>query len=166
MRHRKKGKILDRKKAARTALLRSLATSLIIYEKIKTTKAKAKAVKPMVEKIITTAKKNDLTTHRQLLAVLYHKKAVNKALEVLGPRYKERAGGYTRIINLGPRAGDGAEILAVARKRVGEGSGQVVRVNVIDADGDDEHDDDERDENVTIVFDPVHRLLAGIKRKT
>jgi len=113
MRHRKKTKILDRKKASRNALLRNLATSVIIYEKIKTTKAKAKTVKPLVEKIITTAKKNDLTARRNLLKVLYHKKAVNKALEVLGPRYKDRKGGYTRIINLGKRQGDGAEIVQI-----------------------------------------------------
>ncbi len=113
MKHRHKGKILDRKKAPREALLRGLATSLVIYEKIKTTKAKAKAVKPIVEKLITTAKKNDLTTRRQLLQVLYHKKAVNKALEVLGPRYKDRRGGYTRIINLDNRLGDNAEMVQI-----------------------------------------------------
>lgn len=113
MRHRKKGKILGREKASRKALLRNLATSIIIYEKVKTTKAKAKAVKPVVEKLVTTAKKNDLTSRRKLLKVLYHKKAVNKALEVLGPRYKERKGGYTRIINLGNRAGDNAEMVQI-----------------------------------------------------
>ena len=94
-------------------MLRSLATSVIIYEKVKTTKAKAKAVKPLVEKLVTTAKKNDLTARRRLLDVLYHKKAVSKALEVLGPRYKERKGGYTRIINLGIRQGDGAEMVQI-----------------------------------------------------
>ena len=113
MRHRKKGKILDRKIAPRQALLRNLATSIIIYEKVKTTKAKAKVVKPMVEKLITIAKTNNLTARRRLLQTLYHKKAVNKALEVLGPRYKERKGGYTRIINLGPRKGDGAEMVFI-----------------------------------------------------
>lgn len=113
MRHRKKGKILDRKKASRKALLRNLATSVIVYEKVKTTKAKARAVKPLVEKLVTLAKKNDLATRRKLLEILYHKKAVNKILEVLGPRYKDRHGGYTRIINLGRRQGDGAEIVQI-----------------------------------------------------
>ncbi|OGY44348.1 MAG: 50S ribosomal protein L17 [Candidatus Buchananbacteria bacterium RIFCSPHIGHO2_02_FULL_38_8] len=113
MRHQKKVKSLDRNTAARKALLRNLATSIIIYEKVKTTKAKAKAVKPIVEKIITAAKNNNLTSHRRLLETLYHKKATKKALEVLGPRYKERKGGYTRIINLGRRAGDGAEIVQI-----------------------------------------------------
>lgn len=113
MRHRKKKTTLGREKASRKALLRNLATSIIIYEKVKTTKAKAKAVRPEVEKLITIAKKNDLTARRKLLEVLYHKKAVNKALEILGPRYKERKGGYTRIINLGQRAGDGAEMAQI-----------------------------------------------------
>src|SRR3989338_8285531 len=113
MRHQKKVKSLDRNTAARKALLRNLATSIIVYEKVKTTKAKAKAVKPLVEKMITAAKKNDLTSRRKLIAVLYHKKAVNKALEVLGPRYKDRQGGYTRIINLNPRQGDGAEMAQI-----------------------------------------------------
>ena len=113
MRHRKKGKTLDRKKAPREALLRSLATSIIIYEKVKTTKAKAKAVKPLVERLITAAKTNDLNARRKLLKVLYHKKAVSKALEVLGPRYKERPGGYTRIINLDTRKGDNAEMVQI-----------------------------------------------------
>ncbi|MFA6410757.1 MAG: 50S ribosomal protein L17 [Candidatus Buchananbacteria bacterium] len=113
MRHRNKGKILDRKKAPRKALLRSLATSVIIYEKVKTTKAKAKTVKPIVEKLVTTAKKNDLTARRKLTEVLYHKKAVKKALEVLGPRYKDKKGGYTRIINLAPRKGDGAKMAQI-----------------------------------------------------
>jgi large subunit ribosomal protein L17 len=113
MRHRKKGKILDRKKSAREALLKNLATSLILYEKIKTTKAKAKTVKPLVEKIITLAKNNNLTSRRQLITLLYHKKAVAKALEVLGPRYQQRKGGYTRIVNLGLRPGDGAEIAQI-----------------------------------------------------
>ncbi len=113
MRHKSKTKTLDRKKAPREALLRGLATSMIIYEKIKTTKAKAKAVKPLVERLITTAKVNDLHTRRQLLKVLYHKKAVAKALEVLGPRYKERKGGYTRITAVGQRAGDGAEMVQI-----------------------------------------------------
>ena len=91
-------------------MLRNLATSIIIYEKVKTTTAKAKAVRPLVEKMVTIAKKNDLNSRRRLLAFLMHKKAVAKALEVLGPRYKDRQGGYTRIIKIGRRQGDGAQI--------------------------------------------------------
>ncbi len=113
MQHVKKNKILSRKAQPRKAMLKNMATSLIIYEKIKTTKAKAKAVKPMVEKIITIAKKNDLNSHRKLLTKLYHKKAIKKALEVLGPRYKDRNGGYLRIINLQRRKGDNAEVVQI-----------------------------------------------------
>lgn len=110
MRHRKAGKTLGRKSAPRKALMRNLATSLVIYEKITTTTAKAKLVKPIVERLITTAKKNDLTARRKLTEVLMHKKAVKKALEVLGPRYSERKGGYLRITKLNRRKGDGADI--------------------------------------------------------
>lgn len=115
MRHRNKKTILDRKKEPRKALLRGLATSIIIYEKIETTETKAKAMKPFVEKLITTSKagKDNLTARRKLLEILYHKKAVNKALEVLGPRYQDRPGGYTRITHLGNRQGDGAKMVKI-----------------------------------------------------
>ena len=94
-------------------MMRNLATSLILYEKIKTTKAKAQALRPMVERLVTVAKKNDLTTRRRLLSVLYDKKAVSKALEVIGPRYRDRQGGYTRITKIGPRQGDGADVAQI-----------------------------------------------------
>lgn len=115
MKHRNKKTILGRKKEPRKALMRGLATSIIIYEKIETTETKAKAMRPFVEKLITTAKagKDDLTARRKLLEVLYHKKAVNKALEVLGPRYEKRPGGYTRITHIGNRQGDGARMVNI-----------------------------------------------------
>ena len=113
MRHRKKGKTLDRKTAPRKALFRSLAVSLVLYEKIKTTKAKAKAIKPIVEKLITKGKVDNITVRRNLLKYLYKESAVKKVLEELGPRYKERKGGYTRILNLKRRQGDGAEIVQI-----------------------------------------------------
>jgi large subunit ribosomal protein L17 len=113
MRHRKNNKILDRKKDPRKALLRSLATNLILHEKIKTTEAKAKAVKPIVEKLITKGKANDLHTRRELLKYLYVENAVKKILEDLSPRYKERKGGYTRIVKMGNRQGDAAKIVQI-----------------------------------------------------
>jgi len=113
MRHRKKGKILDRKAGPRKALLRSLAVSLILYEKIKTTRAKAKTMKPIVEKLITRGRANTLATRRYLLSYLYKEAAVRKVLEELGPRYKDRKGGYTRILNIGRRQGDSAEIVQI-----------------------------------------------------
>lgn len=111
MRHQKKGKTLDRKKQPRQALLRNLAVSLILYEKVKTTEAKAKAVKPLVEKLITKGKENTLANRRYLMKYLYVENAVKKVLEVLGPKYKERQGGYTRIVKLGRRQGDGAPVV-------------------------------------------------------
>ena len=109
MRHQKKKVTLDRKTGPRSALLRGLAESLILYEKMNTTKAKAKAARSVVERLITRAKKNDLATRRYLVSQLYTKNTVNKLLEVLGPRYNERKGGYTRTIVLKNRKGDGAE---------------------------------------------------------
>jgi len=111
MRHRNKNKILDRKKAPRELMLRNMASSVLMYEKIKTTKAKAKVVRSLVERAITDSKAGDLNAHRKLLSILPQKLAVKKAMEVLGVRYKERAGGYTRIIDLGRRVGDGAEVV-------------------------------------------------------
>ena len=113
MRHRNKTKTLGRKKAPREALLRSLATSLILYEKIKTTEAKAKVLRPYVEKMITLGKKNTLHARRQLLAKLYLESAVKKALDELSPRYKERKGGYLRIVKLGYRQGDAAKMVKI-----------------------------------------------------
>jgi large subunit ribosomal protein L17 len=108
MRHKMKKTTLDRKTAGRRALLANLAESLVLYEKIRTTKAKAKAVQSFVERLITTAKKNNLTARRELIKVLYTENAVKKLMEVIGPRYAERKGGYTRVIAVKNRVGDGA----------------------------------------------------------
>lgn len=111
MRHQNKNKKLDRKKAPRELMLRNLVSSVLIYEKVKTTEAKAKVAKPMVEKMITIAKENDLNARRKLIQTLPQKLAVKKAMDILGARFKERSGGYTRIIKLGARQGDGAEMV-------------------------------------------------------
>jgi len=113
MRHKVKGTILDRKKGPREMMLRNLASSLLMYEKVQTTEAKAKAVKPIVEKMITTAKSGDLNARRVLITKLPQPLAVKKAMEVLGDRYKERPGGYTRITKLGQRHGDGAKMVQI-----------------------------------------------------
>ena len=113
MRHRKKTKILDRKKQPREMMLRNLASSVLIYEKVKTTKSKAKVVKPFIEKLITISKKGDLTARRRLIKILPQKMAVKKAIEVLGGRYKDRKGGYIRIVKLKARQGDGAEMVQI-----------------------------------------------------
>jgi large subunit ribosomal protein L17 len=110
MRHNKKGKIFGREKAPREAMLRNLAQSVILYEHVNTTLAKAKAVRPLVEKLITTGRAKTLTSRRALSRILTIESAVNKVLEELGPRYATRPGGYTRIIKLGQRQGDGAAV--------------------------------------------------------
>lgn len=111
MRHRNTTKTLKRKASARKALFRDLATSVFVYEGIKTTEGKAKAVRPVVERLITKAKKGDLAARRQLLAFFSTEQPVNKLMDVIGPRYKDRNGGYTRIIKIGNRQGDGARVV-------------------------------------------------------
>ncbi|PJA46028.1 50S ribosomal protein L17 [Candidatus Uhrbacteria bacterium CG_4_9_14_3_um_filter_50_9] len=113
MRHRKKGTILDRKKASREALLRNLAASVILHERVKTTEAKAKAVRPLVEKAITRGKQPTLANRRQLMKFFYTDHPINKLFEVLGPRYASRPGGYTRIVKLGHRQNDGADMVQI-----------------------------------------------------
>ncbi len=110
MRHRVGGKKLRRNPAHRRALLRNLVTSLLDKERIITTLARAKAARPLAEKMITLAKKNTLHTRRQALGFIFKKEVVKKLFDELGPRFAEREGGYTRIIKLGPREGDGAEM--------------------------------------------------------
>lgn len=104
---------MDRKAAPRRALLRNLATSLVLYERIQTTKAKAKAVAPYVERMITVGKEKTLHARRELLKELTIPSAVEKVLSELGPRYLERRGGYTRITKIGHRSGDAAEMVQI-----------------------------------------------------
>lgn len=92
----------------RAGLMRSVAASLVLHERIRTTAARARAVRPFVEQCITLSRTNGLTQRRALLATLQHPRAVQKLLEVVGPRYQSRAGGYTRTIRLGNRKGDNA----------------------------------------------------------
>jgi len=110
MRHLVKKKKLGRNTAQRRALLRNLVTSFLEKERIRTTLAKAKAARPLAEKMITLAKKDTLHAKRQALSFIYKKPVVKKLFEELGPRFSERPGGYTRIVKIGPRAGDGAEM--------------------------------------------------------
>ena len=109
MRHRKGGYKLQRNPSARRALLRGLTTSVILHERIETTVTKAKAVRPQVERVITLAKRDTLHARRQAAAYLFEPRAVKKLFDTIGPRFADRPGGYTRIMRLGPRPGDGAE---------------------------------------------------------
>ncbi|MDH4258230.1 MAG: 50S ribosomal protein L17 [Candidatus Aminicenantes bacterium] len=110
MRHLVKGKKLRRNTAQRRALLRNLVTSFLEKERVRTTLAKAKAARPLAEKMITLAKKDTLHARRQALRFIYRKPVVKKLFEELGPRFSERPGGYTRIVKVGARSGDGAEM--------------------------------------------------------
>ncbi len=112
MRKRKRGRKLSRKRDQRQALLKSLASALILNERIRTTEAKGKELRPFVEKFITRTKKRDLAS-RRLLAKFFSRRVVKKLIDEIGPRYKERKGGYTRIIKLGPRKSDGAKMAII-----------------------------------------------------
>ena len=112
MRHKKKRHKLSRDPDHRRALLANLSKEVIEHERITTTQAKAKAVKPEVEKLITLAKRGDLHARRQALAALGQDVFIVRQLfEVVAPRYEGRPGGYTRILKLGPRASDSTEMV-------------------------------------------------------
>jgi large subunit ribosomal protein L17 len=110
MRHQvKKGK-LGRNTAHRRALMRNLVTSFLERERVRTTLAKAKSARPIAEKMITLAKRGTLHARRQALAYMTKEAAVKKLFDDIGPRFSERPGGYTRIVKLGTRMGDGASM--------------------------------------------------------
>ena len=111
MRHHRSGKKLGRDSAHRKALYSNLTGSLIEHGRIKTTVAKAKAVKPIVEKMITLGRRGDLAARRQALAYLRSNDVVHMLFAEVAPRFADRPGGYTRIVRLGPRAGDAAEMV-------------------------------------------------------
>ena len=109
MRHLKAGSKLKRDGGSRKALLRNLVTSVIEHERVITTIPKAKAVQPIVDHMITLAKADTLHTRRQAASYLRTPASVKKLFDTLGTRFGQRNGGYTRIVRLGPRKGDGAE---------------------------------------------------------
>jgi len=111
MRHRRAGKKLGRDSAHRKALYSNLAGALIEHGRIKTTVAKAKAVKPFAEQMITLGKRGDLHARRLALAELRSQDVVHLLFADVGPRFADRPGGYTRIVKLGPRYGDAAEMV-------------------------------------------------------
>jgi large subunit ribosomal protein L17 len=111
MRHQRSGKKLGRDSSHRRALYANLASQLIEHERIQTTLAKAKAVKPLAEQMITLGRRGDIHARRQAVAFLGSKDVVHKLFDEIGPRYAERPGGYSRIVRLGPRPGDAAEMV-------------------------------------------------------
>lgn len=108
MRHRIAGRKLSRPTGHRMALYRNQVTDLLRYEKIVTTEAKAKEARSLAEEVITWGKQGTLHARRQALAFVGDKQVVDKVFAEIGPRYAERPGGYTRLVKLGPRLGDGA----------------------------------------------------------
>ena len=113
MRHQKQRGKLSRDSAHRKSLFMNLCREVIDHERIQTTEAKAKAVKPEVEKLITLAKRGDLHARRQAISTLQHpdKGVIYKLFEEIAPRYTQRPGGYTRILKLGPRPSDATEMV-------------------------------------------------------
>jgi len=113
MRHRKSGTQLSRNSSHRRAMLRNMVTSLLKYEQIETTHAKAKAIRPIAEKMITLAKRGDLNSRRLALSYLQDKAVAHKLFDELKERYPDRQGGYLRIVKKGVRKGDGAPVSIV-----------------------------------------------------
>jgi large subunit ribosomal protein L17 len=113
MRHRVAGRHLGRETSHRIALYRNLVTDLLRYERITTTEAKAKEIRPMAEKIITLGRRGDLHARRQATRFVYDPKVVKKVFDEIGPRMATRPGGYLRITGLEPRKGDGARMSVI-----------------------------------------------------
>jgi large subunit ribosomal protein L17 len=111
MRHQKKRNKLSRDAGHRKALIRNLCGQVLQHERVRTTEAKAKVIKPEVEKLITLAKRGDLHARRQALAALRSNHVVHRLFADVAPRFAERPGGYTRIVRIGPRQGDAAEMV-------------------------------------------------------
>ncbi len=110
MRHRKKGRQLGRTASHREALLRNMAISLFRHGRIQTTTAKAKELRPFAEKLVTLAKRGDLHSRRLAARKIHDNDVLHALFETIGPRFAERPGGYTRVLKIGHRQGDGAEM--------------------------------------------------------
>jgi large subunit ribosomal protein L17 len=113
MRHNKAGRRLGRTTSHRTAMFRNMVTSFLKHERITTTDAKAKELRPIAEKMISLGKKGDLSAVRQAASFIRDKKVVTKLFAVIAPRYKQRDGGYTRIIKIGQRLGDSSPLSVI-----------------------------------------------------
>ena len=113
MRHLKSGRQLSRNSAHRWALMRNLITALLREEKIQTTDPKAKELRRWVDRVITLGKQGSLHARRQALSIVQDKAVVRKLFDTIGPRFKDRPGGYTRIIKIGIRRGDAAQMAVI-----------------------------------------------------
>jgi large subunit ribosomal protein L17 len=124
MRHRKAGKELSRNTSHRRAMLRNMVTSLFKYEQLETTDTKAKAIRPVAEKMITLAKRGDLHARRQALSYMQDKAVTHRLFEDIKERFLDRQGGYVRIVKKGFRKGDGAPVSVVQLLPADEGNGE------------------------------------------
>lgn len=113
MRHKVRGKKIGADAGHRKAILNSLATEVFKHERIKTTKTRAKEARSLVEKIVGLAKRGDIHARRQVMAIVGDRALTHKIFEEIGPRFADRDGGYTRILKLGPRAGDSAPMVYI-----------------------------------------------------
>jgi large subunit ribosomal protein L17 len=113
MRHRAKGRQLSRTSSHRRAMLNNMATSLFDHGRIVTTEAKAKELRPFAEKLITLARRGDLHARRLVLRRIKSRETLSRLFTEIGPRFAARPGGYTRILKLGHRDGDGADIARI-----------------------------------------------------
>ena len=113
MRHLKSGRQLSRNSSHRWALMRNLITALLREEKIQTTDPKAKELRRWVDRVITLGKRGDLHARRQAAAIIFDKAVVKKLFDTIGPRFKDRPGGFTRIVKLGMRHGDAAKMAVI-----------------------------------------------------
>jgi large subunit ribosomal protein L17 len=113
MRHRKKGRQLSRTASHREALLRNMATSLFRHGRIQTTTAKAKELRPFAERLITLARRGDLHARRMAARKIQDRAVLHALFDSIGPRFAERPGGYTRVLKIGHRQGDGAEMALI-----------------------------------------------------
>jgi len=122
MRHRVDGRKFDRNTGHRVAMFKNLVTDLLKYEQIQTTEQKAKEIRGMAERIITLGKDGTLHARRQALRFVANKSVVERVFAVYGPRFATRPGGYTRIVKLGPRLGDGASMAIIELLRDADGT--------------------------------------------
>ncbi len=113
MRHSVAGRKFDRPTGQRLSMFRNLLVSLIAHERIRTTEAKAKEIQPMLERLVTLAREDNIHNRRLATSKLSNSAAVNKLFTVIGPKYTDRQGGYTRIVKLGTRLGDAAEMVVI-----------------------------------------------------
>lgn len=143
MRHGKKTAKLGLEKAHRKAMMGNMVTSLLAHEHVSTTTARGKELKRQAEHIITFAKRGDLHSRRQVLRHIADKAVVSKLFDELGPRYSERKGGYTRLVKIGPRRGDGAEMVIVELVDRPGSEGGSTSADTVDANQEPSNTDEE-----------------------